>query len=80
MNPMRALSEITPNPQSNSMRKDLDDSELKPEDEQVHEEWQKRGLSRGKLRKHVMKMMDWDNIPEVAIDEILSQIREKVDS
>ena len=62
------------------MRKDLDDSELKPEDEQVHEEWQKRGLSRGKLRKHVMKMMDWDNIPEVAVDEILSQIREKISS
>ena len=62
------------------IRKDLDDSELKPEDEQVHEEWQKRGLSRGKLRKHVMKMMDWDNIPEVAVDEILSQIREKISS
>ena len=62
------------------MRKDLDDSELKPEDEQIHEEWQKRGLSRGKLRKHVMKMMDWDNIPEVAVDEILSQIREQISS
>ena len=62
------------------MRKDLDDSELKPEDEQVHEEWQKRGLSRGKLRKHVMKMMNWDTIPEVAVDEILSQIREKISS
>jgi MoxR-like ATPase len=52
----------------------------KQEDEQVHEEWQKRGLSRGKLRKHVMKMMGWDNIPEVAVDEILSQIREKISS
>ena len=57
-----------------------DEAELKPEDEQFHEEWQKRGLSRGKLRKHVMKMMDWDNIPEVAVDEILSQIREKISS
>ena len=38
------------------------------------------GFHEGKLRKHVMKMMDWDNIPEVAVDEILSQIREKIRS
>ena len=62
------------------MRKDLDDSELKADDEQVHEEWQKRGLSRGKLRKHVMKLMDWDNIPEIAVNEILNQVREKINS
>ena len=62
------------------MRKEMDDSELKPEDEQVHEEWQKRGLSRGKLRKHTMKLMDWDNIPEIETNEILNQVREKLAS
>ena len=62
------------------MRKEMDDSELKPEDEQVHEEWQKRGLSRGKLRKHTMKLMGWDNIPEIETNEILNQVREKLAS
>ena len=62
------------------IRKEIDDSELKPEDEQVHEEWQKRGLSRGKLRKHTMKLMGWDNIPEIETNEILNQVREKLAS
>ena len=60
------------------MRKNLDDSPLDADDEKVHETWQGRGLSRGELRRHVMKLMEWEEFPESSPTEILNQIKEKV--
>ena len=60
------------------MRKNLDDSPLDADDEEVHETWQGRGLSRGELRRHVMKLMEWEEFPESSPTEILNQIKEKV--
>ena len=60
------------------MRKNLDDSHLDTEDEKVHETWQGRGLSRGELRRYVMKLMEWEEFPESSPTEILNQIKEKV--
>ena len=48
------------------------------DDEKVHETWQGRGLSRGELRRHVMKLMEWEEFPESSPTEILNQIKEKV--
>ncbi len=59
------------------MRKDLDDRPISDDEERVYEGWQKRGLSRGKLRKHVLKLMEWESIPDVAVNEIYSQIKEE---
>ena len=60
------------------MRKNLDDSPLDADDEKVHETWQGRGLSRGELRRHVMKLMEWEEFPESSPTEILNQIKEKI--
>ena len=59
------------------MRKELDGRPLKADQEEIYEDWQKRGLSRGRLRKHIFKIMDWDNIPDIPIHEIVSQVKGK---
>lgn len=59
------------------LRKELDGRPLKSSQEAIYEEWQKRGLSRGKLRKHVLKIMGWDNVPELEVLEIYNKLKEK---
>ena len=46
-------------------RKELDGKTLKPTQDEIYEGWQTRGLSRGKLRKHFLKIMEWDSVPEL---------------
>jgi len=36
------------------------------------------GLSRGKLRKHFLKIMEWDSVPELEVSEIYEQVKDKV--
>ena len=59
------------------MRKELDGRPLKADQEEIYEAWQKRGLSRGRVRKHIFKIMGWDNIPDIPIHEIVSQVKGK---
>ena len=59
------------------MRKELDGRPLKADQEEIYEGWQKRGLSRGRVRKHIFKIMGWDSIPDIPIHEIVSQVKSK---
>ena len=60
------------------MRKELDGRPLKSSQDEIYEEWQKRGLSRGKLRKHFLKIMEWDSVPELEVIEIYNKLKDKV--
>jgi len=60
------------------LRKELDGRPLKSSQEEIYEGWQKRGLSRGKLRKHFLKIMEWDNVPELEVIEIFNKLKDKV--
>ena len=59
------------------MRKELDGRPLKPSEDGIYEAWQERGLSRGKLRKHILKIMEWENVPELEVNEIYNQVKDK---
>ncbi len=60
------------------MRKELDGRPLKPSEDGIYEAWQERGLSRGKLRKHILKIMEWESVPELEVNEIFNQVKDKV--
>ena len=59
------------------MRKELDGQPLKSSQDEIYEAWQERGLSRGKLRKHILKIMEWESVPELEVNEIYNQIKDK---
>ncbi|MBC8259643.1 MAG: hypothetical protein H8E38_11540 [SAR324 cluster bacterium] len=59
------------------LRKELDGRPLKSSQDEIYEGWQKRGLSRGKLRKHFLKIMEWDSVPELEVNEIFNQVKAK---
>ncbi len=59
------------------MRKELDGRPLKSSQDEIYEGWQKRGLSRGKLRKHFLKIMEWDSVPEMEVNEIYNKLKDK---
>ena len=60
------------------LRKELDGKTLKSTQDEIYESWQNRGLSRGKLRKHFLKIMEWDSVPELEVSEIYEQVKNKV--
>ena len=60
------------------LRKELDGKTLKSTQDEIYESWQNRGLSRGKLRKHFLKIMEWDSVPELEVSEIYEQVKDKV--
>jgi len=60
------------------LRKELDGKTLKPTQDEIYEGWQNRGLSRGMLRKHFLKIMEWDSVPELEVSEIYEQVKDKV--
>ena len=60
------------------LRKELDGRPLKSSQEEIYEGWQKRGLSRGKLRKNFLKIMEWDSVPELEVIEIFNKLKDKV--
>jgi hypothetical protein len=60
------------------MRKELDGRPLKSSQDEIYEGWQTRGLSRGKLRKHYLKIMEWDSMPEMEVNEIYNKLKDKV--
>ena len=60
------------------LRKELDGKALKSSQDEIYESWQNRGLSRGKLRKHLLKLMEWDSVPELEVSEIYEQVKDKV--
>jgi len=59
------------------MRKELDGRPLKSSEDEIYEAWRERGLSRGKLRKHILKIMEWENVPELEVNEIYNQVKDK---
>jgi len=60
------------------LRKELDGKTLKSTQDEIYESWQNRGLSRGKLRKHFLKIMEWNSVPELEVSEIYEQVKDKV--
>jgi len=58
-------------------RKNLDGRNLPVEYEEIYINWEKRGLSRGRLKKYLFKLMKWDNFPDITILEVVQRIKDR---
>ena len=60
------------------MRRNLDGRPVPPEYEKIYDQWQQRGLMRGRLKRQLMRMMEWEEIPNLPINELVGKIRLKI--
>ena len=60
------------------LRRNLDGRPLPSEFEKIYEQWQERGLLRGRLKRHLLRMMEWKEIPDLPVHELVGQIRTKI--
>ena len=58
------------------MRKNLDGRPLPVGYEEIYSQWENRGLSRGRLKKYLFKLMDWENFPDIPVHNVVKKIRE----
>jgi len=58
-------------------RKNLDGRNLPVEYEEIYVSWEKRGLSRGRLKKYLLKLMNWDNFPDIPVLELVNIIKDR---
>ena len=58
-------------------RKNLNGRNLPVEYEEIYINWEKRGLSRGRLKKYLFKLMKWDNFPDIPILEVVQRIKDR---
>ena len=58
-------------------RKNLDGRNLPVEYEEIYINWEKRGLSRGRLKNYLFKLMKWDNFPDIPILEVVQIIKDR---
>lgn len=59
-------------------RKNLDGKPLQPSEDEIYQGWQKRGLSRGRVRDYVLQVMEWDSLPEQPLMDTWSQLRDQI--
>ena len=57
------------------LRRGLDGRPLSNEIEAVHEQWQERGLIRGRVKRYLQDLMNWEEIPDLPIHELVGEIR-----
>ncbi|MCH2291767.1 MAG: hypothetical protein MK439_04390, partial [SAR324 cluster bacterium] len=60
------------------LRRNLDGRPLPGEFEKIYDQWQQRGLMRGRLKRHLLKMLEWEEIPDTPIHELVGQIRNRI--
>ena len=60
------------------LRKNLDGRPLPFEYEEIYQKWENRGLSKGKLKKYLFKVMNWEKFPDITVLETLKIIRENL--
>jgi len=59
-------------------RSSLDGRPLSTEIEAIYYSWEKRGLSRGLLKKYLLKLMEWQEVPDLPILDLLQSLRDRI--
>ena len=59
-------------------RKQLDGKLLGRTEEDIYVEWEKRGMSRGKVKKYILSLMDWKTFPKKPLYEIWKMLRDHI--
>ena len=59
-------------------RRNLEGKALTSTEEKIYESWQKRGLTRTKIKDYILQIMEWKKLPEALPIEIWSQLRDQI--
>ena len=59
-------------------RMQLDGKILTREEETIYEEWEKRGMTRGKVKRYVSDLMGWKKLPKRPLYEIWKILRDHI--
>ena len=59
-------------------RKNLDNRPLPPIEEDIYQRWERRGMSRGKVRQLVLELMEWERLPDDFPHTIWMRLRDRI--
>ena len=59
-------------------RKSLENKPLAPTDEDIYRNWEKRGMTRAKVRELVLTIMNWKSLPSDFPHNIWRDLRDKI--
>ena len=59
-------------------RRSLEGRPLSAEIEAIYYSWEKRGLSRGRLKKYLLKLMEWPEVPDLPILDLLQSLKDRI--
>ena len=60
------------------LRRSLDGRPISAEIEAIYYSWEKRGLSRGRLKKYLLKLMEWPEVPDLPILDLLQSLKDRI--
>ncbi len=60
------------------LRRSLEGRPLSTEIEAIYYSWEKRGLSRGRLKKYLLKLMEWPEVPDLPILDLLQSLKDRI--
>jgi hypothetical protein len=60
------------------LRRSLDGKPLSAEIEAIYYNWEKRGLSRRRLKKNMLKLMAWQEVPDLPILDLLQSLKDRI--
>ena len=60
------------------LRRSLEGRPLSAEIEAIYYSWEKRGLSRGRLKKYILKLMEWPEVPDLPILDLLQSLKDRI--
>lgn len=59
-------------------RKQLDGKTLTNTEEEIYQQWEKRQMTRGKVKSYIKALMDWKDLPKKPLYEIWKDIRDHI--
>lgn len=59
-------------------QRELDGKHLPNEVLDVYEEWANRGMSRNRVRKYILELMEWEKIPDRPLADLWAEIRDRI--
>ena len=46
--------------------------------EPIYEKWTDRGLMKGRVKKYILTLMEWDDLPDRPLHELVGDMRNKL--
>ena len=59
-------------------RRDLDGRPVRTEYEPIYENWAERGLMKGRVKKYILTLMKWSELPDRPMNELVGDMRSKL--